>query len=375
LDTIRFVCALWVTLGHIGLPPIFTEAEHGLLYILNGIYNGVINGPAAVIVFFVISGFCIHYPYRQGQRPHLPSYYTRRLVRIGIPLLIAIPVSGFCGVYYSSMSDSILWSLMAEIIYYLIYPALLLLAARFGWRRLILVSFVLAYCIIATNPGGNGGNYPAYGDGLNWLVGLPVWLLGCLLAQRSDTLPAANTHNIWLWRTGVVAASCLATLLRWHLPIGSIGFQWTLNLFGVVVFAWLAQEIVFFRQHQPIRWLETAGAWSYSLYLIHASGANLVYKMVPFGKPTPFVFGMLLIVSALFFSYIFFILVERPSHRLAVRLSKQFQKPSADRSSGAIVTQPVWVSSELSQANLARDLHHPTNHSSTDQGSSVIMPD
>ena len=63
------------------------------------------------------------------------------------------------------------------------------------------VSFVIALLLAATNP--RAKDYPSWGLGLNWVLGLPCWLLGCELAERSAPgLPAGPT-SIWRWRIAV----------------------------------------------------------------------------------------------------------------------------------------------------------------------------
>ena len=65
LDSIRAICAFWVVMGHIGAPPLLEGLDEAnpIAKVVAGIYGNLWSGPAAVIVFFVISGFCIHYPY------------------------------------------------------------------------------------------------------------------------------------------------------------------------------------------------------------------------------------------------------------------------------------------------------------------------
>src|ERR1700680_1198420 len=66
ISSLRFVLAIWVVAGHYGLP-IFREGpKERLSWAVRALFNNSINGPAAVTIFFVISGFCIHFPNRQG---------------------------------------------------------------------------------------------------------------------------------------------------------------------------------------------------------------------------------------------------------------------------------------------------------------------
>ncbi|MBC7944069.1 MAG: acyltransferase [Burkholderiales bacterium] len=340
LDSIRFICALFVVIYHIGAPPIFGDSTHGLSHLLAGIFRELFNGPAAVIVFFVISGFCIHYPHRNGVPVALNAFYTRRLLRIGLPLLVVEAVSEYAGVRREAMQHGIVWSLIAEIIYYLTYPLLLTLRHRFGWSRMIAVSFGIAWAIVLLLPDSQiqvfdtlaePGDYAAYGSALNWLIGLPCWLLGCLLAERSDGLPATSNGQIWLFRLAVIAASYLAVLLRWHLPGASIGYPWSLNVFALLVYAWLQREIGYSRVHPPLPALEWGGAWSYSLYLVHLPLSYFAANLpAPVGASAMLIKNLTTMAVVLICAYLCYWVIERPAHRLAVRLSTLLKdRPSA----------------------------------------------
>ena len=56
LDSIRFLCALWVAFGHFGVPrlTLFVDKSTTVGLVLNGIYNNLWSGPSAVIIFFII---------------------------------------------------------------------------------------------------------------------------------------------------------------------------------------------------------------------------------------------------------------------------------------------------------------------------------
>ena len=203
LDSIRFICALWVYLGHGAAPALPNPFADGSLanFAFRGFFGNIWSGPAAVIVFFVISGFCIHYPFAgSDKRPRLKEFYTRRFLRLLVPVAAAIPLSALIGVRLTLFQDSILWSLLAELIYYICYPLLRAAHLRFGsWRGIVIASFAIAFAVAATNP--SAGNYPSYGPGFNWLLGLPCWLLGCLLAEsarRKYTPPCFHNCNLGL---------------------------------------------------------------------------------------------------------------------------------------------------------------------------------
>ncbi len=324
LDQLRFLLALWVLLPHCGLVPDFSGQPRGSLIDLGfrAFADNLINPLAAVIVFFVISGFCIHLPYRNQPSVTLVPYFTRRFVRILIPMaaafLLAIPLK----LKLALFGDSILWSLLCEEIYYLLYPVLRRLAARFSWVKLFAVAFVVAFALgLLTLPTNEitKGVYPALGPQLTWLLGLPCWLLGCILAERYESFKTAvvTSSQIWTWRFGIWLTSWVCSVLKFHSPIG---YPLTLNFFAILAFFWLQREIAFYQVKRPMPLLEKGGAWSYSMYLIHLH-AQLIYVLVGF-PALVLPFGWIIHLTFLLcICYVFYLLVEAPSHRLARRLA------------------------------------------------------
>jgi peptidoglycan/LPS O-acetylase OafA/YrhL len=325
LDSIRAICALWVVFGHLGAPPLTAGLDESNIFskLIGAIYGNFWSGPAAVIVFFVISGFCIHYPFSASLRiPSLSSYYLRRYLRIGIPLVVAVALSRMLSVDYSLFSDSILWSLIAELVYYTIYPLLLVVRRSVrSWLIFIVVSMMLAFVLAATRP--LAGNYPSFGNALNWLLGLPVWLAGCWLADRvsRDQLPSVPSPKlIWLWRGLVLLSAMACSVLRFHSPLG---YPWTLNIFGIFASLWLSREIVWYMASPPRKFLELIGVWSYSIYLVHVLAASL-YKKIPMPNMGFILNWFSLMIFVFVSSFLFYKVVEWPSHHLARSLTRVF---------------------------------------------------
>jgi len=319
LDSLRFVCALWVLIGHAGGGPfsyamsIDKSTVAGL--VARGVLNNLVSGPAAVIVFFVISGFCVHFPYRQAASVDLVPYFARRHIRILLPVAAAVLLGGIFGVQLPLLQDSILWSLVCEEVYYTVYPLILRAKFRLGWPVLITISFVGAYLVVLTNP--QAADYPSYGPFLNWALGLPCWLLGCHLADRWDDLSQAappGSRSLWGWRVGVLMTSMFLSGLRFH---SEITYPWTLDVFALVAVWWLGKEALYWRHHQPARLLEFGGLFSYSIYLTHLHGLAL-YRQLGVGVHVPEILswpGQLVFV--LVFCLCFYLAVERPAHQLA----------------------------------------------------------
>jgi peptidoglycan/LPS O-acetylase OafA/YrhL len=321
LNIIRFFSAVWVVMSHCGTPPLITGIDRSQPagFVVNAIYANLFSGSAAVIVFFVISGLCIHYPQVNNLKiSNLPGYFLRRYLRVGIPLIVAIYASQFVNINLTLFSDSILWSLFAELIYYTIYPVLLKIRQQgFSWRKMFAVSFVIGLCVAATNPLGEG--YPIFGVGLNWLLGLPCWLLGVQLAEVVKNDIAPKPKHIWRWRIVVWGTTSVCSVLRFHSPIG---YQWSLNFFAILVCFWLLQEIRFYRYETPSKLLEWAGTWSYSIYLVHQI-SQAVYNLGPrinLGYLLNWSMSMSFILIT---SYAFAFLFEFPSHKLAGNISRK----------------------------------------------------
>jgi peptidoglycan/LPS O-acetylase OafA/YrhL len=328
LDSIRFLCALWVFFGHgaaPGIPNPFADGS-ALSSAFRGFFGNIWSGPPAVIVFFVISGFCIHYPFAgSDKRPQLRMFYTRRFLRLLIPVCVAVPASKLTGLGLTVFQNSILWSLIAELIYYTLYPLLRAAQLRYGsWRGIVVISFVAAFAVAATKP--TAGGYPMFGTQLNWLLGLPCWLLGCMLAEaiKTRTPQTVSTSQIWGWRMAIWGTASVCSVLRFHTPLG---YPWTLNLFALLVFLWLRREIHFRQRVPATRFLEWAGLWSYSFYLVHVPAGTLFAKYFPAARGSALGWAFM-VLFVLTICYVFYALVERPSHIIAQKAANKFRPPT-----------------------------------------------
>jgi peptidoglycan/LPS O-acetylase OafA/YrhL len=199
------------------------------------------------------------------------------------------------------------------MIYYTIYPLILKIRRNsFSWQQITVVSFLIGMMITATNP--TAGNYPSFGIGLTWLLGLPCWLLGVQLAELVVEDQKPKPKNIWAWRTAILIASSICSVLRFHSPLG---YPWTLNFFAIFVFFWLLQEIRFYRYETPPSILEWMGKWSYSIYLIHLLGQSIWMVTLRDINLGYCINWMVKIAFILLCSYLFALAVEFPTHKLA----------------------------------------------------------
>jgi peptidoglycan/LPS O-acetylase OafA/YrhL len=343
LDALRFVLAFWVAVGHYKVIPLFGDANTGtgLWHLFKRGWNTTVFGTPAVIVFFVISGFCIHLPFRGTEKIDVVRYYLRRYTRILIPVAGALAVYRLNGMQmtfwgeHSILWESPLWSLACEEIYYAMYPALRWIRNRIGWKILLGGSFALSVPIAATHP--HAENWHVFGPLGTAMLLLPVWLMGCLLAEQSDALVEVNSRvSIWGWRF-LAWLGCWTSEMM-HFKLG-ISYTQTMLWFGVLAFFWLRSEIAHGKNHAPNRHLVAAGAWSYSLYLVHAQGGGFFERLhLPSRGGVPD--WIMVMASSLLFSYLFYLLIERPSHKLARKIRVRGARNVSDFKKVALDASP-----------------------------------
>lgn len=272
--------------------------------------------------FFVISGFCIHYPFADGRKIAAEKFLLRRYVRIGIPALIVVGLSQFLPDGLPVMWRLLLWSLYCEIVYYTLYPLLNTVSRRIGWNWLILGSFFLLVIFLTFTHAASTNLMYA---GMNiWdpVLGLPCWLLGCKVADLvHHKHPMKFLGNIGFLRLGGWILSSLSFGLMLH---AGVSFSISLSIFAIYAAFWLWAEVVNSTVNSFPRWLEWAGATSYSLYLTHPLSANLYQVTVPsstsnVGLIVSWV-GQLVFILAV--SIFFWLVVENPVHRFARTLGR-----------------------------------------------------
>jgi peptidoglycan/LPS O-acetylase OafA/YrhL len=335
LDALRFVLAFWVVMGHFGVIPVFAGAESTRLFghPLPNLWSSIVWGIPAVMGFFVISGFCIHLPFRHDEELAVGRYYARRYIRILVPVIAALAIHRLAGDrspifgMKSVLWVSVLWSLLCEEIYYAVYPIIRPIRKRFGWSIVLPAAFVLA---LFTSTFPRLPSWTEYGPLRTALILFPIWLLGCHLAEISDQLPPINSAaTIWGWRFLIWAASWVCEVLNFEL---GLPFTQTMLWFGVLAYFWLKKEIAYGTNHNPPALLAWGGAWSYSLYLMHVP-AMVIFQKLPLPNFGHFFNWTISTAFMLGVSYLFFLAIERPSHRLARKFQPLGGHPSVPQDS------------------------------------------
>ncbi|OAJ52545.1 acyltransferase [Paraburkholderia ginsengiterrae] len=353
LDAIRFLAAFWVLMYHFR-PPAFKELlPHRLAFLGSALWSGstaLFAGPAAVIVFFVISGYCIHSAYQRDVTLKPISYYASRFVRIGLPLVILLCLVQPLPTGQNYL-ESVLWSLYCEMVYYAVYP---LLRAHFRYiGEMIVGCAIVAGVMVAVvrligHPACHSCVYETYGVPGTALLYAAGWISGCLIAETQRNSTRFNVrsayspltmlirrgldmstrflshHLVALRVTVVMAGAAIMILLSGSslkpafVPLVTPDI--TLPLFQFLAAIWIATETVTPSASSIWSKLAALGAWSYSLYLCHKMALALL-EMTQFDATSRFAW-FVQVALAFVISYAFYRLVERPSHGVSQRLRK-----------------------------------------------------
>lgn len=308
LDTVRAVAALSVVAAHL-LGPFMAYP-----------WKYIFTGHPAVMAFFVVSGFCIHFPY-VSQNPPIAHFLVRRALRILPPAVLAMVLAQMVGIKaYNFVDGYILWSVICEMIYYVLYPVLLQLARNIGWRNLIIISFFTSYGVAIGVGSDAYGNASAYGPFLNWIVGLPAWLVGCKLAEAIKlNQPTFLPGNVWLWR---IATALVAAVLYWATMNTPVGFYLTMAPFSLIAANWIYAEIAAASDQGPNALLERVGKACYSIYLMHTVNAAAL-EHLGFRQP------LLLTILSLCLVWPFYKWVEKPMHVFSRDFAKLYFRTRA----------------------------------------------
>jgi peptidoglycan/LPS O-acetylase OafA/YrhL len=304
-----------------------------------------------VMLFFVLSGFCIHLPTaRKKVAPIWSTYAVRRFLRIYPPyfavivicLLLAntilnsnpgefeewntyglsmLMIQNWAGSGAQITLNPSLWTIPVEIALYACYPISLFIRRRFGISVSIAYTLFLATISIALFA---FGHYQSLAGFLSYVV---IWNSGAWLAEayQDDRIPRiANWHCI-----GLILVLTVSVLLAGFLNVNAyyIAYGWGLIAFLLIIWCLGTGSGIFSRAHWLTKAMVFVGTISYSLYLIHYPLFKLMayFWIQLFGsKPASFLVPSLATIAAIPISWIFYIYFEMPSHSI----SRRFARPS-----------------------------------------------
>jgi peptidoglycan/LPS O-acetylase OafA/YrhL len=248
-------------------------------------------GWVGVAIFFVVSGFCIHLSFSRS--PQWRLFFWRRFFRIYplylVTLLffaIVFPTTRLhslsllsareliCHLFLiHNLDDSIFainssyWSIAVEVQLYALYPLLMVLVTRFGWKYSLLgvAAIEITLRLIMGFPGIVGGrgipNFVAASPFVYWFS----WSLGAYLAECHIRDTIYSISSFFLYAIGT-----LAVAVAFFKPLYMMSFP----LFAILT-AGVISTFLHRREQRPFlpialrSHLAKAGIWSYSLYLWH----------------------------------------------------------------------------------------------------------
>ena len=340
LDGLRAVSIGLVLLAHlVGTRSFPLTVESGQVLAL---------GELGVHVFFVISGFLITRLLLEELgitgRNSLPDFYFRRTMRIFpayyffLLVLAALAWGGivqltsgdmahaltYTSNYYSARSWLVghTWSLSVEEQFYLLWPALVVMAGRRRalWLAALAVAFapmirIASWELMRSSGDGIGHRFETVADAI---------AVGCVLAGARDWLHQLPSYRRLLASRLFVLVPCLAvagSLLYDH-PVAH--FLIGISVMNLAIAASLDWCVTFGsgRVGRVLNWapLVFVGTISYSLYLWQQLFLNRMS-----GAPTAaFPLNLMLACVAALTSYY---LVEKPALRLRRRLEASWHRP------------------------------------------------
>ena len=349
LDSLRGVAALFVVFNHY----MQTIPEHIRLAVYPGVWMTpwpwlrftpirlVVNGEAAVDLFFVLSGFVLALPLKSDRQPQLPSFLIKRFCRVYLPfatviLLVAVayavipttqsppashwlngllPPPNYSLVSHLLMTgqpddmtlDPVMWTLVHEIRISAFLPLLFLSIRRFGSAQTVTICLAISLSVSFTMTDSVSGSWQAT------LHFLWMFAAGSALSFNRNSL----VERTWNYRL----TACL-----WILSIGLLivpfNRVWADFFIGsgailLIVLCLPKSAVVDALTSLPLLWL---GRISYSLYLIHLP---ILIIAVTGGciDIAPSSLALLFIIT-LILAEVIYRTIESPAHKIGIFLSK-----------------------------------------------------
>ena len=296
IDGFRFMAALGIVLHHYSR------------YSDNPIWQiGFAKNYLFVDLFFVISGFVIMLAYGQGLRniDDYMSFLQNRLARI-YPLhllmflaFFAMDIAAWVGLYHPHEAHVFApaeiganlflvqawgatqrlsfnypsWSISAEWMLYIAFPAVAWLMRRGGAAGLFAASAVALLLLESLNATGRLASWTMLTYELGYLRAVPTFLVGAGLCCAVERSAMVFRSYAWPWAFFLAAIAAMPLQLDDHIIIA---------LFVLVVASATGAERAGAKGFLTGPFMGRLGDWSYALYMIHALvGSALVATIGP----------------------------------------------------------------------------------------------
>jgi peptidoglycan/LPS O-acetylase OafA/YrhL len=361
LDGLRGLAALTVAFHHF-LYSISTVVDRpAALWALKYTpLHAVWAGHQAVVLFFVLSGFVLAVPF-YSRAVSYQGFVVKRIFRICVPYWAAVllalgashlvfrhkvpglstwfnswwndPVSVqvllghllLVDSFPNNLLDPVLWSLVHEMRISLVFPFLMALLLRYGWRIGLLTALALALVGFVVQRGSQRLGYPNdYGDSFRYVL---MFVVGAILCGHRERLVTwLRRLPAWLPAACLPVALLAYTVTYWYplLPGTRIlrftiaqDYVTTLGVSAFILFGLSCGPLTRVLTSRPLRWL---GKVSYSLYLLHAIVLLTMLKLLSGVLPIWALWAPTA-VAALLVAAVSYRLVERPSMALGRRLA------------------------------------------------------
>ncbi|HEY0246417.1 MAG TPA: acyltransferase [Mucilaginibacter sp.] len=356
LDSLRGIAALTVFFGHFLAIKTDLSLSNNLALSIVGI---LFNGNAAVIFFFVLSGFVLSLPFIEGEKPlKLTSFYVKRIFRIYPALIFAIIFSlglkeyvfdksmmiGFpewiksfwaldwnkenirdiartfllIGPNFNThLIDPPIWSLVIEMKMSLILPFFIIIASRNGLVLNIALLLIIAYLTY---------KYDNYA--------MSIFYTGILMAKYKYQL----VSKISLWGLITTVAFTILAVGLYNNTLELLSYYHQLkppynHIVGdylaaigscmIMLIVIASTKATWFFEHRIFTFF---GNISFSFYLIHMP---LLLTMTSIFS-NKFIFSQAYIFLSTFLlatiiSYCMFIFIEQPFQQKATKLLKKYK--------------------------------------------------
>ena len=344
VDGMRALAALYVVLFHAWLQtwPVAVYGDHPSGWVL-ALTGWLDHGVFAVVVFIVISGFCLMLPvvkrdgtmgaggvprfFRKRARRILPPYYAALVLSLAFGALLLAPnthslydetrpftlkaVVLHLLLLHNLQMNTVtkisvpLWSIAVECQIYLLFPLLLLLRRRMGNVAVLGTTYIAGLTVgslVDRTPfAGLSPMYPFY------------FALGMFAAE----VICGKRTKLYVW----IGASAAVVFLAFSLNPVLLKTLWAHLLVAIcgmcaliVCAQWPGNPLARLCAWRPVAWV---GSFSYSLYLVHFPVQQLIWQdMVrPMGLSKEATFAIMVTIGTaliVLFSYLFYLVFERP---------------------------------------------------------------
>jgi len=324
LDSLRGLAACAVVLCHAGnvLPGVYDRPSE-MWWLTMTPLSMLRAGHAAVIFFFVLSGFVLALPFLNGPIPY-PAFVARRVCRIWIPYATAMVVAVCCamwlypnpvpalsawansplgapstelmldhlllvGVFPNGTYNPVIWSLVHEMRISLVFPLLILVLRLGPWWRVLGAAVMLSIASLAVE------RLPIWSGPTDVPITLHyagLFALGMLLARDMPQLRAFYARlsfrsKTCLWLLALVCYGHQAWIFPYsrfqHIPLYRDGLV-AVGVTLFIIFALSPSRFSAWLERKPLVFL---GKVSYSMYLYHAiillSLVHTFFGKIPLG--------------------------------------------------------------------------------------------